>query len=398
MSTLDANGLSIDSLNQIIADLEDGNKAIYGNDIILASNSPDGQQINLYAQSVRDQLELIAQVNASFDLGEAIGTTLDQRATTLNIRRKGATFTQQQIEITVDRSLTLEGLDADANDPDGTGYTVADDTGTQFILLDTVNIVSAGTQNLTFRAKDLGSITTLPNTITNPVSVVIGVTNINNPTGALEVGTDGELDSVFRTRALASPANRSQGFIDGLTGTIFNLDGVTDVRVYENRTNVTDANGIPPHSIWVICEGGANTDIGNAIYTTISEGCGMRGAVILDIITVNGSLFSAKFDRPQSKDLWIRFDIKETVSGQVFDQDGIKQYITDNLNFSIGDSANTSSITTIAQEAIDDTSGGGVPLDVEISDDNITYVDFLETATLDEKWIVDNIRILITLI
>jgi hypothetical protein len=343
-------------------------------------------------------LEVLNQVYAGFDIEQAIGVVLDQRVSLLGIARQGATFTQQQVEITTDRALTLEGLDADANDPDGTGYTVADDAGAEFILLDTTNIVSAGTQNLTFRAKELGSITTLPNTITNPITIVLGVTNINNPTGALEIGLDGELDASLRLRATKSSANRSEGFVDGLTGLLLNTDGVTDARVYENFTNITDMSGIPAHSIWTICEGGANTDIANTIYTVKNAGCGLKGDVTVNIATINGSIFTARFDRPASKSLWIKFDIQATKIGQVFDEDAIKQYITDNLQFTIGDSADTATVTCITQDGINATSGGGVPLNVQISDDDITYVDFLSVVTLDEKWIVDNARITITVI
>lgn len=398
MSTLDGNGLTIDTLNEIITALEDGYKEIYGNDIIVDSNSPDGQLINLYSQSVRDILELIQQVNSGFDIEQAIGVVLDQRASLLAIQRQGATFTQQQINITVDRSLTLEGLDAAANDPEGTGYTVADDTGTEFILLDTINIPSAGTYNLTFRAKDLGSITTVPNTINNPVTVVIGVTAINNPSGVLKVGADGEADAAFKLRATRSPANRSKGFIEGLTGLLLDITGVTSAVVYENFTNVTDSDGIPPHSIWAICEGGANTDIANAIYITKDPGCNMKGDVQVDIPLINGKIFEARFDRPESKNLWIRFDIKPTETGQLFDEAGIKQYLVDNLSFDIGESAETSTITCVAQDGINATSGGGVPLNVEISDDGVVYTSFLEVDTLDEKWIVDNARIDITIL
>jgi len=398
MSTLDANGLTIDTIQEIITKLEDGYKLIYGNDIIVDSNTPDGQLINLYAQTVEDLLEVIKQINSGFDIEQAIGVVLDQRVSLLGIQRQGATFTQQQVQITVDRSLTLDGLDAEANNPDGVGYTVADDSGTEFILLDTFNAPSAGVYNLTFRAKDLGSITTIPNTITNPVTVVLGVTNIDNSTGVLEVGVDGELDSQLRLRATRSTANRAKGFIDSLTGNLLNIDGVTDARVYENYTDVIDADGIPAHGIWVICEGGANTDIADAIYFTKNAGCDMKGAIAVDITTVNGSIFTILFDRPISKELYIRFDIQKLTPTQGFDEDGIKQYITDNLDFTIGESANTAAITCVAQDGINATGGGGVPLNVEISNDGVSYVDFLNTDTKDEKWIVDNARIDITIL
>jgi len=395
MSVLDSTGLTIDSLNDIITKFEEGYKSIYGNDIILSSDSPDGQRINIEAQAIRDLLEVIAAIYNSFDLNKANGVDLDRLTAILGIERQGATFTQQQIEITVDRSLTLDGLDELATDIDGTGYTVADDTGNEFILLDTANL-TAGTHLLTFRAKELGSITTLPNTITNPVTVVLGVTNINNPSGVLELGKDGELDSTYRIRALLSSAIKSIGFTDGLLANILNISGVTDAKVYENFTNATDVNGIPSHSIWAIVEGGANTDIANSIYLKKNSGCGLKGSITLDIIKNNGETFTAKFDRPQSKNLWIRFDLKATKIGVTFDQSNIKQYIVDNLTFNIGEPAETSKITAIAIEAINNEGGGGVPLNIEISDDNITYVDFLDVTTVDEKWIVDLARITIS--
>ena len=398
MSTLDATGLTIDTIQEIITQLEDGYKLIYGNDIIIDSNTPDGQLINLYAQSVRDLLEVIQQINSGFDIEQAIGVVLDQRVSLLGIQRQGATFTQQQVQITVNNAVTLEGLDAEANNPDGTGYTVVDDTGTEFILLDTFNAPSAGVYNLTFRAKDLGSITTIPNTITNPVTIILEVTDINNSTGALEIGLDGELDATLRLRATQSTANRAKGFIDSLTGNLLNIDGVTDARVFENYTDVIDVDGIPAHGIWAIVEGGANTDIADTIYFTKNAGCDMKGAIAIDITTVNGSIFTILFDRPASKELYIRFDIQKLNPTQGFDEDGIKQYITDNLSFTIGESANTAAITCIAQDGINTTGGGGVPLNVEISNDGINYVDFLNTDTKDEKWIVDNARIDITIL
>ena len=398
MSFLDSNGLTIDTLNEIITKLEDGYKIIYGNDIILDSNTSDGQQINLYAQGVRDILEVLQQIYTGFDIQQAIGIVLDQRVSLLGIERQGATFTQQQVEITTNRSITLSGLDAEANNPDGIGYTVANNSGIQFILLDTFNAPSAGVYNLTFRAKDLGSITTLPNTITNPVTVILGVTNINNPTGALEVGIDGELDSSLRLRAIRSTANKSKGFIDGITGLLLAVDGVTNAVVYENYTNITDSNGIPAHTMWAICEGGANTDIANVIYETKTTGAGMKGAVTIDIETVNETIFVAQFDRPLSKSLWIKFEIQPTKTGQSFNEGSIKQYLVSNLTFEIGENSNTSDVTCVAQDGVNAQGGNGVVLNALISSDDITYTDFLNTDLLNEKWILDLIRISITIL
>lgn len=50
-------GLTLQTLAEIVTELETGFKAIYGVDINLDANSPDGQMINLFAQAKLDILD-----------------------------------------------------------------------------------------------------------------------------------------------------------------------------------------------------------------------------------------------------------------------------------------------------------------------------------------------------
>ncbi len=392
---LNENGLTVSTLNEIISDLEQGYRDIYGNDINLDQNSPDGQLLNIQAQAMRDIREILVSINNGFDPDQAVGTILDQRVAINNIQRQGGTFTIQPVDITVDRTVTLDGLDGDFNLIDGEGYTIQDNDGNEFILIDTITL-TAGTYSLNFRAREIGLVETIVGTITEPVTYVLGVTTINNSSGALQTGQDEETDSELRIRRQKSVSIASNGYLNGLLATILNLDGVTDARLYENPTNVTDADGIPPHAIWLIVEGGSNEDIANSIYSKKSYGANMRGDVEVEITTASNAIFTAKFDRPTAKDLYIRFDIQTTVSGTIFDQSAIKEYIVNNLSYNIGDFAETSLITAIAKDAINATGGGGVPVDVEVSSDGISWFDYLEVDTLDEQWTLDETRITIT--
>ena len=148
--SLDATGLVVKTLNEIVADLETGLRGIYGSDINLDQNSPDGQLVNIFAQAAVDIRELAQQIYNSFDPDLAIGRILDQRVVINNIERQGGTYTVQPIDIVVDRTVSLTGLDANYNDPDGTGYTVQDDEGNQFILIDSVEL-TAGSYTKNFR-------------------------------------------------------------------------------------------------------------------------------------------------------------------------------------------------------------------------------------------------------
>jgi uncharacterized phage protein gp47/JayE len=392
---INEDGLELKTLNEIIEDLETGFKNIYGQDINVDSDTQDGQIINLLAQTLADLRSLANDVYQSFNPDTATGAVLDQRVVINNIERKAGTFTIAPVEITVDRTVTLDGLDVDFNNVDGTGYTVQDDAGTQFILVDTT-VLTPGTTSLNFRAKEIGEVEVLTDTITNAVTVVLGVTGINNPSGSISTGENEETDTELRIRRSQSVANASNGYLNGLLGSVLDLDGVTEARLFENVTNVVDSDGIPAHGMWLIANGGANSDIANVIYEKKSYGANMKGGVVVPITTASGGTFNAKFDRPTGQDLFIRFDIKPTVTGQIFDQPAIKQYIVDNLEYSIGEFAETSAITAVALDAINANGGGGVPINVEISDDGSIWVDFLETPTLDTKWTITTTNITIT--
>lgn len=393
MTILNGNGLTIDNLNDIIDRKIDEYKSIYGNDIVVDSNSPDGQRINIESQSERDLLELSLSIFNSFDPDQASGVVLDQRVAINNITRQEGTFTQQEVDITVDRSLTLNGLDNTSTTP----YTLVDDTGNEFQLVTTANLIS-GTSTLLFQASQLGQIISTPNTITTQVTIVLGVTDVNNPNAPLEIGIDEETDTLLRIRRQRSPALASQAFIEGLTSVLFNLDNVSDVIVLENDTNIIDADLIPPHSVWFIIEGGDNNEIAAAALTKKTTGAGWKGDTSIDVVLSTGQTKTVLFDRPESKNLFIRFEIKPTITGQSFNENGIKQYIADNKTYTISESADTASLTCIAQDAINNTGGGGVPLNMKISSDGISYVDFLEVDIKKEKWTITTTNIDITVL
>lgn len=394
---IDESGLTIQTLSETIAELKTGLRGIYGEDINLDQNSPDGQLVNIFAQGAQDIRELAVQVFNSFDPDSAQGTVLDQRVVINNVVRQGGTFTITPVTFIVDRTVSLQGLDANFADINGSGFTVQDDAGNQFVLIDS-GTFTAGTYSRNFRARQLGQVEVAVNTITSQTTVVLGVTSVNNPSAPLEIGQNEENDIQLRVRRARSPALSSNGFLNGLEAAVLSIEGVTDVKAYENVTDTVDADGIPAHGTWLIVEGGANTAIAQAYYAKKSYGSNLRGTVQVPIETPSGGVFTAKFDRPTAEDLHIRFEIKRTLPSAIFNQALIKDYIVANKTYSIGEFAETSSITGIALAAINDSGGGGVPINVEISNNGTTWVDFLEVTTLDRKFTLDDARITITVV
>ena len=370
------------------------NIGIYGPAINVDPNSQDGQQINIYAQGGVDLREVLNQINSNFDPDQARGRVLDQRDAINAITRNGGTYTLAPVEIITDAAVNLVGLDNQSDELNPTVpdlYIVKDDAGTEFYLLDSIAIVGAGSQELTFRAAEIGEVEIQLNTITEPVTVLAGITGINNPSGALSIGVNEESDANLKVRRRGSVAIPSTGYLDGIEASLADIDGVSVARVYENDTNVTDSDGTPAHTIWAIVEGGDDTEIGEIIYKKKSSGSGMRGAEEVEITRPDNRLFTSKYDRPGSEDLYIRFSL-ELIGGGFIDNDSIKTQIVDGLLWKIGGDAGGDDVTDFLKNLNSQYRVTGM----QVSDDGATWVEVVPVTSPQNRFVNATSRITIT--
>jgi len=391
---LDENGLQVKTLEELRDELVADFIAIYGDDINVDPNSQDGQQLNIYAQGGVDLREILQQVNANFDPDQAFGRVLDQRVVINAISRNGGTYTLTPVEITNDVAINLIGLDDQSDELNPTVsnlYTVKDDAGTEFYLLDSISIVGPDSQLLTFRAAKIGIVEIQTNTITEPVTVIAGVTGINNPSGALSIGVDEESDADLKVRRRASVAISSTGYLDGIEAALADLDGVSVARVYENDTKIVDPDGTEPNTIWCIVEGGSDKEIGEVIYRKKSSGSGMRGAESTVIKRPDNRFYTSKFDRPGSEDLYIRFSI-ELIGGGFIDDDYIKRLIVDGIFWKIGGDAGSDDIIDFLKDIDDQYRITGM----EVSSDDATWLEVEPILSPQNRFVNDVARITIT--
>lgn len=303
-NALTSAGLTTATRTELYDNMSAAMRAIYGNDINLDSDTPDGQMLNIFIQSILDVQDLITQVYNSFNPDNAIGNVLSQRVAINGIQRQGGTFTITPVTVVNSQSVNLYGLDQTAQ----TIYTVGDAAGNLWELQETVLGVSPGTHIYNFQAAVPGAITTTPNTITVQTVVVLGVVSVNNPTIYTTLGINEESDAALKLRRQISVSLASQGYLQGLLAALENINGVTAAFVYENTTGITDGDLIPGHSIWVITSGsGAPADIAQAIYTKRNAGCGMKGDQSYTITQVDDSIFTVFWDDVVSINLFIAF-------------------------------------------------------------------------------------------
>ncbi len=301
---LDATGLQTATRAELVAYFTTKYQEIYGPDINLASNTPDGQMLNIFVQSILDLEDLLVQVYNMFDPDNAVGVVLDQRVAINGIQRQAGTFTVTPVTVVNSGSVNLYGLDQTIQPV----YTVSDNAGNLWQLQDTQLGLAAGTHSLSFQAAVPGAQLTIPNTITTQVTIVLGVTTVNNPTTYTTLGVNEEPDAVLKVRRQQSVSLSSQGYLAGLLAALLNVDGVDSAFVYENDTSVTDGDGVPGHTIWVIVSGSAtDADIAQAIYSKRNAGAGMFGDQSYVITQVDSTLFTVYWDASETQQLFIEF-------------------------------------------------------------------------------------------
>jgi hypothetical protein len=305
LSTITAAGLAIESKANIISWLQSQFQAIYGSDINLASNSPDGQLINIFAQADIDLLELLLNAYNNMAIQTSYGARLDQLVALNGMARIQGTYTAAQVLVTVTTALTLPGLDQTTLP----AFTVKDNAGNQFQLVTSHVFGGAGSATLTFQAVTIGAVNTTANTITNIVTSTLGVSTVNNPSIASDiVGVNEETDAQLKIRHDQSFTLASVGPSDAVEAALRNLSDVTDAYVVENNTGAT-VGLIPPNSIWCIVRGGTAVEIATAIYSKKTPGCGMYGSVTQAITRPNGQTFIANWSVAISQPLYIKFSV-----------------------------------------------------------------------------------------
>ena len=396
---LTASGLLTKDNLTLVSDLITGFQNIYaqnGETLNLDSNTPDGQLIEIISELGTVVRELITEVYNSCDPDKCVGSVQDNRYQINYLTRKAGAYTLQNVAITVNKTVTLQGLDAMYNEPEAAAYALSDDNGNVWYLVDTTTLTS-GTTTLEFRAKDMGEVIPTVGTITNQVTIVEGVTNVINSVGATSIGYEEESDSDFRIRRNVSTATRSENNADTIQANLLNLDGVIEAKVYQNTSNSTDSDGIPAHSIWAIVEGGANKDIAEIIYANMGAS-GTKGSVTVPITSSSSQTLNINFDRETVVPLYIKFDIQPITSAGEINQSDIKEYIATNLTYQIGENGETSKVAEVCANAMLADGGNGYALNPKISTDGTNWYDYIAVTTLADKFTPDVNKITITII
>ncbi|WHQ16357.1 baseplate J/gp47 family protein [Edwardsiella anguillarum] len=283
-ATVTAEGISAPDYQTILDTLTSYFQQIYGTDAYLDPDSKDGQLVALVALAIHDANNMAIAVYNGFSPATGRGAGLSSNVKINGIGRRGATNS------TVD--LVLTGVAGTSI----TNGTVKDTNNVIWRLPTPVTIGVSGTVTVTATCSSSGAVAALAGAITTINTPTRGWTSVTNPAVAT-VGALAETDADLRIRQGQSVALPSLTPFDGVDSAIANVAGVTRHKLYENDTGATDSNGLPPHSISAIVDGGDVTAISQAIRGSKGQGTATYGTTAVTVPDTYGNPHVISFSR-----------------------------------------------------------------------------------------------------
>ena len=243
--------------------------------------------------------------------------------------------------------------------------------GGRVVPTENMEVVEVGSPVI-FIAENTGPLDPEIGSITEINTIYDGWTRCSNETAAY-VGRDNETATELRQRYAAAVYAKSVSMKESIKAGLMELQGVDNVTIYENRSDVT-VDGLKPHSFLAIVHGGDDMEIAQAILNKAPIGIDTNGDIELEVKDSEGTAEKVRFSRPVEVPIWVKVIIheykEETLPGDLVNT--VKKIVVDTgkkLNMGV-DVISQRFVGPIYSEV-----NGISYLDISISKDGSNYVD-----------------------
>jgi uncharacterized phage protein gp47/JayE len=297
MSSIDETGFQRTRLDERLSTLETAMRALFGQSIDLSPDSIDGQTLGIFAESVSNLEQLAEDVYHSFNPQSATGVALSRLVQLNGIRRISGLYSTATLLITGQQGTRIPA-----------GSLVQSATGLTFATTAEATIPPAGQITIPARSTTPGAHIAPAGTLNKIGSPVYGWQQVTNTEDAIP-GRAEETDEQLRIRRRVSTSTPAQCIVDAIYGALLNTPEVRQARVFENDQDHPDANGLPPHSIYCVVEGGETDAILGSIWKRKTAGTTTVGDVSGLILDSQGNPHTLHYARPQYVDVWITLNL-----------------------------------------------------------------------------------------
>ena len=264
-------------------------------------------------QIFADQLDLgwavLEEVVNMFDPDNATGSRLTALALLTGVEPRGATRGLVTVTLNLDAGQSYVAGDIVMN--------VTDKPNNLWENRDAAVSTGSGNYDVVFRSVATGSAAVAPaGTLTVFPTPVSGVNSGTNAVDATP-GQDEESEEALRLRRDASLAVAGGSTLDAIRADLSAVEGVLQVLVEENTSDVA-VNGMAPHSVRAVVWDGSpaaadNDEIAQAMHQSWPAGIGDNGALSGQAIDANGNPKTFQFDRAAVLDLYVSVNIESAV-------------------------------------------------------------------------------------
>jgi uncharacterized phage protein gp47/JayE len=282
-------GFEAKPLSVIETEMKDQLRQAISLKLNLGSRSLLGQLVGVTASQARQVWEALQHLHASRDPNQAEDDDLDVIGDYTYTPRLAAAPSVAYMTITLTANTYPIG---------SLRVNVAGDATKVFANRNEITVAS--TQTLTdvpFDCTVNGATVAEANTLTVITTPVTGFSSPTNPTAA-DVGRDRESNAEYRARRLATLSRGGSAAVDAIRADLLELEDVDYASVLENDTDVTDGNGIPPHSVWAIVLGATDAEVAATIFSSKAGGVGTHGTTTQVVTDASGNPHNIKFSRP----------------------------------------------------------------------------------------------------
>ncbi|HGV9335510.1 TPA: baseplate J/gp47 family protein [Raoultella planticola] len=387
-ATVTAEGISAPDYQTVLDTITGYFQQIYGSDAYLEPDSKDGQLVALVALAIHDANNTAISVYRSFSPATALGDALTSNVKINGITRRSATNSTVDLLLTGTVGTTI------------TNGSVRDTNSVVWNLPATVVIGSDGTVVATATCANSGAVAAVAGSVNGINTPTRGWASVTNPLAAT-VGVAAETDAELRVRQSQSVALASLTPFDAVDGAIANVEGVTRHKLFENDTEATDSNGLPPHSISAIVEGGDALEIAHTIRSTKGQGVSTYGTTAIMVTDKYGNPYIIRFSRPVDVPVYVSITLKALTGYSSEVGDEIKAAVAAYINsLAIGDSVLLSRVYSPANLGV--VSGGNaryydiMELLIGRSSDDVAAANVVVAYDESASCSVDNIVLVVT--
>lgn len=188
---------------------------------------------------------------------------------------------------------TTAGTSAGSGGPTTTAANITDGTVHWRYLGDGTAAVDSAAQSLS-----KGAIVGASGDLTVKQTPIGGWQGVINLLDA-KLGYDDQPDESLRVTREEELSQAGTSTADAIQAAVLQVANVTACTVFVNNTDVTDSDGMPPHSVEVLVRGGADADVATVLLAQVAAGIATTGNTSATAVDAEGVSHTLYFTRPE---------------------------------------------------------------------------------------------------